>query len=160
MKHALFLLFMGFIFIFLQVLPWNFLFPELATINLSFVIVAMAGFHGNSVSSWFLAFVLGYMLESLSGSPRGLISLTNLLALVIIRILGSFILFEKLFTRVLVLFFLCSAADLSLLAGAGILGQYPAGELLADALLRSCIITLLSIPLLHLYHKSVLTTEH
>jgi cell shape-determining protein MreD len=159
MKHALFLLFTGFLLIFLQALPWNFLFPEIATLNLSFVIVVMAGLHANSLSSWFLAFVLGYVLESLSGSPRGLICLTNLLTLVIIRFLGGFVLFERLLSQVLVLFFLCGVADLTLLAAAGMTAYHPASELLADALIRSGIITLLGIPLLLFYHKTVRATE-
>jgi cell shape-determining protein MreD len=159
MKHALFLLFTGFLLIFLQALPWNFLFPQMVTLNLSFVIVVMAGFHGNSLSSWLLAFVLGYVLESLSGSPRGLISLTNLLALIIIRVLGGFILLERLLSQVLVLFFLCSAADLTLLAAAGVTAHHPTSELLADAMLRSGIITMLSVPLLLFYNKTVRATE-
>jgi hypothetical protein len=84
MKHTLFLWFTGLLLVFLQALPWNFLFPELAMLNLSFVVVVMAGFRDMSASSCLIAFVLGYVLESLSGSPRGLISLTNLLVLVII----------------------------------------------------------------------------
>jgi hypothetical protein len=159
MKHALFLLVTGFLLIFLQALPWNFIFPEMATCNFSFVIVVMAGFHGSSLSSWFLAFAFGYMLESLSGSPAGLISLTNLLALVVIRALGSFILFERLLSQVLALFFLCGAADLTLLAAAGVTAHHPASELLAEALLRSGIITILSMPLLLFYNKTVRAAE-
>jgi len=159
MKHSLFLLLTGFLLVFLQALPWNFLFPAMATLNLSFVIVVMAGFHGNSLSSWFIAFVLGYVLESLSGSPRGLISLTNLLALVIIRALGSFILFERLFSQALVLFFLCGAADLTLLAASGMTAHHPVSELLADAMLRSGIITMLSMPVLLFYNKTMRATE-
>ncbi len=159
MKHALFLVSTGLLLIFLQALPWHFLFPDMATLNLSFVIVVMAGFRGNSLSSWLLAFVLGYVLECLSGSPRGLISLINLLALIIIRVMGSFILFERLLSQVLVLFFLCIAADLTFLALAGMTAHHPAGELLADAALRSGICTALSIPLLRFSNTTVRAAE-
>jgi cell shape-determining protein MreD len=159
MKHSLFLFFTGFLLIFLQALPWNFLFPRMAMINLSFVIVVMAGFRGNFLSSWILAFALGYVLESLSGSPRGLISLINLLALIIIRILSSFILFERLLSQALVLFFLCIAADLTVLASAGMTAHHPAGKLLADAVLRGGISTALSIPLLLFFNRTVRAAE-
>jgi cell shape-determining protein MreD len=159
MTHSLFLFFTGFLLIFLQALPWNFLFPRMAMINLSFVIVVMAGFRGNFLSSWILAFALGYVLESLSGSPRGLISLINLLALIIIRILSSFILFERLLSQALVLFFLCIAADLTVLASAGMTAHHPAGELLADAVLRGGISTALSIPLLLFFNRTVRAAE-
>lgn len=159
MKHSLFLLFTGFLLILLQALPWNLLFPRAAMINLSFVIVVMAGFRGNSLSNWFLAFAMGYVLESLSGSPRGLLSLINLLALIIIRILSSFILFERLLSQTLVLFFLCIAADLTVPASAGMTAYHPAGELLADAALRGGISTALSIPLLLFFNRTVRAAE-
>lgn len=159
MRHTLFLLFTGFLLIFLQALPCNLLFPAMATLNLSFAIVVMSGLHGNFASSWCLAFVLGYVLESLSGSPRGLISLINLLALVIIRILGSFILFERLLSKVLVLFFLCAASEVMLLAAAGVAAHQPVHALLTAAVFRSGIVTILSTPLLFFYHKSIRSTE-
>ncbi len=159
MKHALFLSGTGFLLIFLQALPWNFFSPQLTAINLSFIVVVMAGFRGNSASSWFLAFALGYVLESLSGSPRGLISLINLLALISIRILGSFILFERLLSQALVLFFLCIAADLALPAVAGMTAHCPAGELLAAAALRGSVSTALGIPLLLFFNRTVRAAE-
>jgi rod shape-determining protein MreD len=159
MKHALFLLCTGVLLIFLQALPWHFLLPSMAALNLSFVVVVMAGFRGNSLSSWLLAFVLGFVLESLSGSPRGLISFTNLLALGVIRILGSFVLFERMFSQVLILFFLCIAAELTFATAAGMAAHYPAAELLAAAMLRSGIITMLGIPVLLLDNKTVRAGE-
>ena len=159
MKHAFFLLFTGLLLILFQALPWNFLFPEMATLNLSFIIVAMAGFHGNSPGSWLLAYLLGYVLESLSGSPRGLISLTNLLALVIIRALAGFILLERMLSQVLTLFPLCAAAEMVLLAAPGVTAHHSLNALMAGALLHSGIITLLSIPLLHYYNKTVRVPE-
>jgi cell shape-determining protein MreD len=158
MKHA-FLLFTGLLLILFQALPWNFLFPEMAAINLSFIIVAMAGFHGNSPGSWLLAYLLGYVLESLSGSPRGLISLTNLLSLVIIRTLAGFILLERMLSQVLTLFPLCAGAEMVLLAASGVTARHSFNTLLAAALLHSGIITLLSIPLLHFYNKTVRVPE-
>jgi len=155
MKHAFFLLFMGFLLILVQAMPWNFLFPGMATLNLSFVIVVVAGLYGTSLSSWCIAFILGYMLESLSGSPKGLLSLINLLALLIMRALGSFILFERLLSQVLLLFSLGTAADMLLLAATGAIARNSLNALLIEATLRSGIITILSIPLFLFYNKVV-----
>lgn len=159
MKHAFFLLFTGFLLILLQALPRNFLFPEMATLNLSIVVVVMAGFHGNTAGSWLLALLLGYVLESLSGSPRGLISIINIMVLLIIRALASFILFERLLSQVLMLFFLCAAAEIALPALSGMTAHHSINRLLAEAIFHSGIITALSVPLLLFYNKTVRVPE-
>lgn len=159
MKHAFFLLFTGFLLILLQALPRNFLFPEMATLNLSIIVVVMAGFQGNTAGSWLLALLLGYVLESLSGSPRGLISTINIMVLLIIRALAGFILFERLLSQALMLFFLCAAAEIALPALSGMTAHHSINRLLAEAMLRSGIITALSVPLLLFYNKTVRVPE-
>jgi hypothetical protein len=58
-----------------------------------------------------------------------------------------------------VLLFLCIAADLTVLASAGMTAHHPAGELLADAVLRGGISTALSIPLLLFFNRTVRAAE-
>lgn len=159
MKHAFFLLLAGVLLPFLQALPWHLLSPEMATINLSFVIVVMAGFQGNNPGSWILAVLLGSVLESLSGSPKGLISIINLFTLFTIRVLARFILFERLLSQALILFFFCSAAEMALPSLAGMSAHHSLNRLLAEAVLRGGITTILSVPLLLFYNKTVRVPE-
>ena len=153
MKHALVLLTVGLLLVLVQAMPWHFLFPGGGTLNVSFAIVIIAGIYDTSLNSWFLAFILGYILESLSGSPQGLVSLVNLLALLIMRILDRFILFESFFTQILLVFVLCSAADITILAATRAITYSSLNTMLAVVALRSAITVILSIPLLHFWHK-------
>lgn len=159
MTHA-FLWFIGFVLILFQALPWNVLFPPFTTPNLAFAVVVIAGFRSGSSSNWPLAFLLGYVLESLSGSPRGLISLINLMALLVIRIMAGIILFERLSSQLIMLFFLCTAAHMALLAAAGAIAYHPFSALVVEAALHSGLITTLSVPLLLFSNKTVRETEH
>lgn len=151
MKNTLVLLIIGLFLILVQAMPWHILFPGISTLNLSLVMVIVAGIYDASWKSWFLAFTLGYVLESLSGSPRGLISLVNLLALLIMRGLGSFILFESLVSQVFLICFLCSTTDIIIAAATRGVPVGSLNALLTAVALRSIITALLSIPFLRFY---------
>jgi len=159
MKHALVLWITGLLLVLVQAMPWHFLFPGMGTLNVSFVIVIVAGIYSASMSSWFLAFILGYILESLSGSPQGLVSLINLLALLMMRGLGSFILFESFVSQVLLVFFLCSTADIIILAATRVIAYSSLNTILTVVALRSLITVILSIPILRFYNKIALVPE-
>jgi len=155
MKQFFFLLLSGLFLIFIQAMPWNYLFPQLFQFNLSFVVVIFLALYRSSPSSLFLAFLLGYVLEALSGIPPGLLPLTNLITFFLIRVAHRIVLFESLLSQAILVFALSFSADLSLVTITKIVSVYPYGLILKILLANSLLLVALSMPLFAIFNKMV-----
>jgi rod shape-determining protein MreD len=105
MKRFFILLLCGLLLVFIQTVPWNYIGPRVVHLNLSFIFVIFLALYYPSVGSWFLAFLLGYALDTLSGAPAGLLPLINLIAFSFIRVARRIILFESLPSQTILIFF-------------------------------------------------------
>jgi len=150
-----FVLLLGGLIIIIQTLPWNYLVPRVIQLNFSFVLVIFLALYHPSISGWLLAFLLGYMLDALSGVPTGLLPLVNLIAFFIIRVARRLILIEGLLSQAILVFTLSFSADLSLLTITKIVPAYPYGLILKNLLANSLLLTGLSIPLFAFFNKRV-----
>ena len=159
MRSFFLLLVSGLLLIFLQAMPWNVLFPKIGTLNLSFAFVIFVALYCPSLGSWFLAFMLGYTLDTLSGCPAGLMTMLNLGALLFIRMSNRIMLFESLASQATLIFCLTASADFILLVVTEVAANNSLGFILPGVLLKSVFITLLSIPLFAIYNKRRLSSE-
>jgi rod shape-determining protein MreD len=153
MKQFLMLLLCGLTLILIQALPWNHIVPQMIKLNLSFVFVIFLALYRPSISSWLLAFLLGYALDTLSGAPTGLLPLINLLTFSVIRVARRFMLFEGLLSQSVLVFALSSLLDLSLLTINRVVFTYPYGLTLKDVLSHGLLVVVLSMPLFAFFNK-------
>jgi len=159
MRPLLLLLVSGLLLILLQVMPWNVFFPTVGTVNLSFAFVIFVALYCPSPGSWFLAFILGYVLDTLSGCPAGLMTMLNLGALFFIRMSNRIMLFESLVSQATLIFFLTASADFILLVVTEVATNNSPGFILSGVFSKSAFITLLSIPFFAVYNKRRLSSE-
>jgi rod shape-determining protein MreD len=159
MRSFLLLLVSGLLLILLQAMPWNVLFPKIATLNLSFAFVIFVALYGPSLGSWFLAFMLGYALDTLSGCPAGLMTMLNLGALLFIRMSNRIMVFESLASQATLIFCLTASADFILLVVTEVATNNSLGFIVPGVLLKSVLISLLAIPLFAIYNKRRLSSE-
>ena len=153
MKQFLFLLLNGLAIVLLQVIPWKNLLPQPVTVNLSLVFVIFLALYRPSINSWFLAFLLGYALDALSGGPAGLFTLINLAIFLLIGVAERVVLFESTASRTALVFALCVSVDLAFLSIAGIVTANTLGVVLKSVLLSSVFAAVLSLPLFAFYIK-------
>ena len=153
MKQFLLLLLNGLAIVLLQVIPWKNLLPQPATVNLSLVFVIFLALYRPSINSWFLAFLLGYALDALSGGPAGLFALINLAIFLLIRAAERIVLFESTASRTTLVFALCVSVDLAFLSIAGIVTANTVGLVLKSVLVSSAFAAVLSFPLFAFYRK-------
>ena len=159
MRSFLLLLVSGLFLILLQAMPWNVFFPKMGIVNLSFAFVIFVALYYPSLGSWFLAFMLGYALDTLSGCPAGLMTMLNLGALLFIRLSNRIMMFESIASQATLLFCLTASADFILLVITEVATNNSLGFILPGVLVKSVIITLLSIPFFAIYNKRRLSSE-
>ena len=159
MRPFLLLLVSGLFLILLQAMPWNVFFPKMGTVNLSFAFVIFVALFYPSLGSWFLAFMLGYTLDTLSGGPAGLMTMLNLGALLFIRTSNRIMVFESLPSQATLILCLTASADYILLMVTEVATNNSLGFILPGVLLKSVFITLLSIPFFVVYNKRRLSSE-
>ena len=159
MRPFLLLLVSGLFLILLQAMPWNVFFPKMGTVTLSFAFVIFVALFYPSLGSWFLAFMLGYTLDTLSGCPAGLMTILNLGALLFIRMSNRIMVFESLPSQATLIFCLTVSADFILLVVTEVATNNALGFILPGVLLKSVFITLLSIPFFAVYNKRRLSSE-
>jgi rod shape-determining protein MreD len=140
-------------------MPWNVFFPKMGTVNLSFAFVIFVALYYPSLGSWFLAFMLGYALDTLSGCPAGLMTMLNLGALLFIRLSNRIMLFDSIASQATLLFCLTASADFILLVITEVATNNSLGFILPGVLVKSVFITLLSIPFFAIYNKRRFSPE-
>lgn len=153
MKQFFFFLLGGLFLVLIQAIPWYYVFPQVIQLNLSFVFVIFLALYRPSPSGWFLAFLLGSLLEALSGVPPGLLPLINLIAFFLIRVARRIVLFESLLSQAILVFALSFSADLSLLITTKLVSAYPYMVILKNLLARSLLLMALSMPLFAIFNK-------
>jgi rod shape-determining protein MreD len=149
----------GLFLILLQALPINVLVATTITPNLSLAFMIFIALYYPSVGSWLLAFVLGYVLETFSGYPSGLLILINLAILLLIKVTNSVMSFENLTSQLSLVFFLNVGIDFFLLTVSKITINNPLGLIIPTVLVNSSLTVLLSTPLFVFYNNSLLTSE-
>jgi rod shape-determining protein MreD len=159
MKRFLFLLAGGLFLIFLQTLPINILFAKTPTPNLSLAFMIFIALYYPSMGSWLLALVLGYVLETFSGYPSGLLMLINLAILLLIRGTNRVMSFENLASQLALVFLLNVLIDFFLLTVSKIAISNPLGLVIPTVLINSSLTVLLSTPLFVFYNNSFQTSE-
>ena len=159
MKRFLLLATGGLFIIFIQAMPLNLLFPTIVTLNLSLAFIIFIALYYTSMGSWLLAFILGYVLETLSGCPSGLLILINLSILFLIRVTNKVISFESLTSQLALVFLLNVLVDCFLLTISKIIINNSLSLIVPRMLANSGITTVLSTPLFIFYNKSRLTSE-
>ena len=155
MKQFFILLLGGLLLVLIQAIPWNYIGPRVVQLNLSFVFVIFLALYHPSIGSWFLAFLLGYTLDTLSGTPAGLLPLINLIAFSFIRVARRIILFESLPSQTILVFALSFSSDLFLLTITKIVSSYTYGSILKDLMAHSFLLAALSVPLFAPFNKRV-----
>ena len=153
MKQFLLLLLNGLAIVLLQVIPWKNLLPQPVTVNLSLVFVIFLALYRPSINSWFLAFLLGFALDALSGGPAGLFTLINLAIFLLIRAAERIVLFESTASRTVLVFALCVSVDLAFLSIARIVTANTLGLVLKSVLVSSVFAAVLSLPFFAFYRK-------
>jgi rod shape-determining protein MreD len=153
MKQFLLLLLNGLAIVLLQVIPWKTLLPQPVTVNLSLVFVIFLALYRPFINSWFLAFLLGFALDALSGGPAGLFTLINLAIFLLIRAAEKVVLFESAASRTVLVFALCVSVDLAFLSIARIVTVNTFGLVLKSVLVSSIFAAVLSLPLFAFYRK-------
>ena len=159
MKRFFFFLAGGFFLVFLQVIPANLFLPDMVTLNFSFAFVIFMALFYHSPGSWLLAFILGFLLETLSACPAGLLILINLSILTLIRATNRIMLFESLASQIVLVFFLNVLIDFLLLAVLKVAFSNPLIDVATRVLVNSTLVALISIPLFFLYNRGHQTQE-
>ena len=159
MKRFLLLLAGGLFLICIQAMPVNFLFPSAATPNLSLAFMIFVAIYYPSMSSWLLAFLLGYVLETFSGCPAGLMILINLSILLLIRLTNRVMSFASLPSQLTLVFLLNILIDFLLLTVSQIVLKNPLGLIVPRVLVSSTLTTLLIMPLFAFYNKNPFMAE-
>ena len=159
MKQFLLLLAGGLILILMQAMPVNVLFPNAVTPNLSLAFMIFVAIYYPSMGSWLLAFCLGYVLETLSGCPAGLLILINLSILLLIRLTNRVMSFESLASQLTLVFFLNVLINFLLLAASQIVINNPLVLIVPGVVISSALATLLIMPLFVFYNKNPFMAE-
>ena len=159
MKRFLLLLAGGLFLIFIQAMPVNFLFPGAATPNLSLAFMIFVAIYYPSMGSWLLAFLLGYVLETFSGCPAGLLILINLSILLLIRLTNRVMSFASLASQLTLVFLLNVLIEFLLLTVSQIVIKRPLGLIVPGVLINSTLTTLLIMPLFVFYNNNPFMAE-
>ena len=159
MKRFLLLLAGGLFLIFIQAMPVNFLFPGAATPNLSLAFMIFVAIYYPSMGSWLLAFLLGYVLETFSGCPAGLLILINLSILLLIRLTNRVMSFASLASQLTLVFLLNVLIEFLLLTVSQIVIKNPLGLIVPGVLINSTLTTLLIMPLFVFYSNNPFMAE-
>ena len=159
MKQFLLLLGCGLFLTFIQAMPINLLFPKLVTPNLLLAFMVFVAICYPSTGSWFLAFFLGYVLETFSGCPSGLLILINLSILLFIRLTNRVMSFESLTSQIALVFLLNVLVGFLLLTVSKIVINNPLGLIVPGIIANSILTTLLSMPLFIFSSKSYFMAE-
>jgi len=153
MKHFFVLLLVGLLLILIQAMPWHHVVPPVVRPNFSFALVIFLALYRPFISSWFLVFLLGYVLAVLSGVPSGFPPLINLLAFLFVRIACKYIVFESLPPQAALVFVLGFSLDLFLLISTRVAIYCPPGLILKGVLTQSLLLLALSIPFFIVLNK-------
>jgi len=153
MKQFFVLLLGGLLLILVQVVPWHHMVPQAFRPNLSFALVIFLALYRPLISSWFLVFLLGYVLDVLSGVPSGFLPLINLLAFLFVRISCKYIVFESLPSQAALVFVVGFSLDLFLLISTGVALYCPPGLILKGVLTQSLLLAALSVPVFVVLNK-------
>lgn len=159
MKRFLLLLAGGLFLIFIQAMPVNFLFPSAVTPNLSLAFMIFVATYYPSMGSWLLAFLLGYVLETFSGCPAGLLILINLSILLLIRLTNRVMSFASLASQLTLVFLLNVLIEFLLLTVSQIVIKNPLGLIVPGVLINSTLTTLLIMPLFVFYNNNPFMAE-
>jgi rod shape-determining protein MreD len=159
MKRFLLLLAGGLFLIFIQAMPVNFLFPSAVTPNLSLAFMIFVAIYYPSMGSWLLAFLLGYVLETFSGCPAGLLILINLSILLLIRLTNRVMSFASLASQLTLVFLLNVLIEFLLLTVSQIVIKNPLGLIVPGVLINSTLTTLLIMPLFVFYSNNPFMAE-
>lgn len=147
MKQFFLFLLVGMVLILIQTIPLSRLFPGEATPNLSFVLVVFLALYYPSASSCMVVFLLGYVLDTLSGVPAGLGVLLNLACFFLIRAFSQVVQFESVASQVWLVFVLSFLANLFLLKTARLVSFLSLGFVLTNIFTNSFWSALVSVPL-------------
>ena len=159
MKRFLLLLAGGLILILMQAMPVNVLFPNAVTPNLSLAFMIFVAIYYPSMGSWLLAFCLGYVLETLSGCPAGLLILINLSILLLIRLTNRVMSFASVASQLTLVFVLNVLIDFLLLTVSQIVIKNPLGLIVPGVLVNSTLTALLIMPLFVYYNNNPFMAE-
>jgi len=159
MKQFFISLLIGLILVLIQATPWNYIVPQVVKLNLSFVFVIFLALYLPSPGSWVLAFLLGYLLDALSGVPTGLLPLINLIAFFFIRVTRRIVLFESLLSQASLVFALSFLADLFLLTVTKIVSAYSFSLIFKNLLVNSFLLMALSVPFFALFNKRMYSQD-
>ena len=159
MKQFFLFLAGGLFLILIQTMPVNFFFPNAATPNLSLAFMIFVAIYYPSMGSWLLAFLLGYVLETFSGCPAGLLRLINLSILLLIRLTNRVMSFASLASQLTLVFLLNVLIEFLLLTVSQIVIKNPPGLIVPSVLVNSTLTTLLIMPLFAFYNKNPFMAE-
>jgi rod shape-determining protein MreD len=140
-------------------MPVNFFFPNAVTPNLSLAFMIFVAIYYPSMGSWLLAFLLGYVLETFSGCPAGLLILVNLSILLLIRLTNRVMSFASLPSQLTLVFLLNILIGFLLLTVSQIVIKNPPGLIVPSVLVNSTLTTLLIMPLFAFYNKNPFMAE-
>jgi rod shape-determining protein MreD len=140
-------------------MPVNFFFPNAVTPNLSLAFMIFVAIYYPSMGSWLLAFLLGYVLETFSGCPAGLLILVNLSILLLIRLTNRVMSFASLPSQLTLVFLLNILIGFLLLTVSQVVIKNPPGLIVPRVLVNSTLTTLLIMPLFAFYNKNSFMAE-
>ena len=151
-QFSLFLL-VGLVLVLIQTVPLNYVFACVATLNVSFVFVIFLALYYPSAGSCFVVFLLGYVLDTLSGVPAGLSSLINLASFFLVRASSQVVQFEGVASQAFLVFALSFLANLFLLKTTKIVSSDSLGSTLTSIFTNSFLVMILCVPLFVLYNR-------
>ena len=146
MKQFFLFLLVGLALVLIQATPLIRVFPGVATLNLSFVFVVLLALYYPSAGSCFVVFLLGYVLETLSGAPAGLCSLINLASFFLIRVSSQVVQFEGVASQAFLVFALSFLANLFLLKTTKLVSSGSFASTIASVFASSFFVTVLCVP--------------
>jgi len=155
MKQFFLFLLVGLVLVLIQAIPLRCVFSYVATPNLSFVFVIFLALFYPSSGTCFVVFLLGYVLDTLSGAPAGLSSLINLASFFLIRASSRVVQFESVASQTFLVFALSFLANLFLLKPTKIVSSGSFGLILTSIFTNSFLVMLLCVPLFVLYNRNV-----
>jgi len=153
MKQFFLFLLVGLVLVLIQAIPLRCVFPYVATLNLSFVFVIFLALYYPSAGSCFIVFLLGYVLDTLSGVPAGLSSLINLASFFLVRASIRVVQFEGVASQALLIFALSFLANVFLLKTTKIVSSGSLGSTLTSIFTNSFSVMILCVPLFVLYNR-------
>jgi len=153
MKQFFLFLLVGLVLVLIQATPLIRVFPGVATLNLSFVFVIFLALFYPSAGSCFVVFLLGYVLDTLSGVPAGLSSLINLASFFLIRVSIQVVQFEGAASQALLVFALSFLANLFLLKTTKTVSSDSLGSTLTSIFANSFSVMILCVPFFVFYNR-------